>query len=106
MPELLGKHDVIEDCRRNFIKSWGNYHLSAELILKNGDRRIYRAKAIDKNSAIREIIEFVATIEEATGEQVVWRLRGQKTYQFSTNYVKTSLSQKAKRLINYLFDLD
>lgn len=109
LAEVLRKNDIIEDCRKSTkALSSGNYRVTAELFLKNGERRIFRAKAIDKNFAIREIVEFVAAIEEKTGENVFWRLRGDKTYHFSTNYTASpSFFQKAKKLlIGYFFDIE
>lgn len=109
LAEVLGRRDIIEDCRMTKkALSSTNYRVTAELILKNGERRIFRAKAIDKNYAIREILEFVAAIEENTGESIFWRLKGDKTYYFSTNYTASpSFFQKAKKLlIGYFFDIE
>ncbi|WP_374717763.1 DUF6018 family natural product bioysynthesis protein [Neobacillus sp.] len=106
--ELFGTKDIFEDCRRKADIFGSNSRISAELILKNGDRRIYRAKSIDKTFAIREILTFVAAVEEATGESVMWRLKGDNQYHYSINYVaKPSLLQRAKKnLLKYFFEIE
>jgi Family of unknown function (DUF6018) len=111
MSEVFGsKRDVITDCRQQMkgLSSNGKFRISAELVLKNGDRRFFNARAIDKTSAIREILTFVAAVEEATGEQIMWRLKGDKTYHFSTNYTtRPSILNRAKSaFLNYFFDLE
>lgn len=110
MAEVLGsKNDVIEDCRKQVqvLSSNEKYRLTAEILLKNGDRRIFRAKTIDKKSATREVLTFVAAVEEATGETVMWRFKGEKTYHMSTNYnAQPSIFQRTKSaFLNYFFDL-
>ncbi|MFT9496764.1 MULTISPECIES: DUF6018 family natural product bioysynthesis protein [Bacillota] len=109
MAELLGKRDVVEDCRQQ-IRTLNSHHyrVTAELVFKNGDRRIFRAKSVDQNSAIREVLTFVSAVEEATGESVMWRLRGENTYHLSTNYTaKPSLLQRTKKaFLSYFFDID
>lgn len=111
MPELLGKRDVIEDCRnqvRELVGNIGSVHVTAELQLPNGDRRIYRAKSVDKNSAIREILTFVAAVEKATGQSVLWRLKGEKTYHFGANYSskKSFIKRLSDTVANFFFDLN
>ncbi|MDE3840970.1 hypothetical protein C0966_17025 (plasmid) [Bacillus methanolicus] len=109
MPELLGKRDVIEDCRKHIkILNSDKYRVTAELVLTNGDRRIYRAKSINQDFAIREILTFVGAVEKATGGTVMWRLKGEKTYHLSTNYtLKPSILQRAKKaVLSYFFDIE
>lgn len=111
MPELLGsKKNIIEDLRNQIrvLSNEGNVRVTAELQLKNGDRRIYRAKSIDRNSAIREIIKFVAAIEKTTGESVLWRLKGEKTYHLGTNFTskKPSVKRTFDSFVNYFFGLE
>ncbi|RHW35944.1 hypothetical protein D1B31_17790 [Neobacillus notoginsengisoli] len=111
MSQLLGtKEDVIDNCRRQFqvLTSNQKYRVTAEILLKEGERRIYRAKSFDRNSATREVLTFVAAVENATGETVMWRFKGEKTYHMSTNYnAQPSIFKRAKSsLLNYFFDLE
>jgi hypothetical protein len=111
MSQLLGKEeDVFEYCRKHTkaLASNEKYRLSAEILMKNGTRRIYRAKAIDQKSATREILTFVVAIEEATGETVMWRKTGDKTYHMSKNNTsRPSLLQRSKSaFFSYFFDLE
>jgi hypothetical protein len=111
MSELLGKHDVVEDCRRQIqlvSKAELNARQTAEIIMKDGSRRIFRAKAIDQTSAIREILVFVGAIEEATGSSVMWRLKGDKTYHLGTSYhaKPSTLTRVKDTVLKYFFDLD
>lgn len=112
MSQLLGvQNDVVEDCRQQ-IRILNNFEsrtrVSAELILRDGSRRIYRAKAVDKQSAIKEILTFVKAVEDNTNDSVVWRLKGEKTYQMGANYdVQPSLLKKAKdSFMKYFFDVE
>jgi len=100
------KQLLVEECRQQvkLVSIPGKFRLTAELILKDGTRRIYRAKSIDKDAAVTEVLTFVQAIEHTTGELVVWKFRGDSTYHMSTNYhPKPSFF---KRLANYFFDLD
>ena len=62
MAEVLGsnQNDVFEDCRKRVqvLDSNEKYRLSAEIVLKDGNRRYYRARTVDKNTAAREILTF------------------------------------------------
>ena len=81
MSEVFGnKEDVFEDCKKQVqvLSSNEKYRLTAEIVLKNGDRRYYRAKTIDKASAVREILTFVTALEEGIGENVMWRFKGEE----------------------------
>ncbi|KZE67932.1 hypothetical protein AWM68_17310 [Fictibacillus phosphorivorans] len=110
MSELFGTKNVIEDCRQQtkMIGSNDRTRISAEILLKNGDRRIYRAKSLTQKNAKREVVSFVAAVERATGEKVIWRFKGEETYQFSTNFTsQPSLFQKAKKsLLDYFFPIE
>ncbi|MGN7300415.1 DUF6018 family natural product bioysynthesis protein [Ferdinandcohnia sp. SAFN-114] len=82
MAELFNKGDVIEDCRK-MVLSKGRHQrarVSAEIILKDGTRRFYRCLSIESDEAYNEVLTFVKAIEDATGESVVWRFKGDKTY--------------------------
>lgn len=110
--EVLGsnKKDVFEDCKQRVqvLDSNEKYRISAEIILKEGNRRYYRARTVDKNSAAREILTFVSALEEGLGYNVMWRFAGEDKYHFSTNYqAKPSLIQQAKSaFFRYFFDLE
>lgn len=112
MAEVLGSNqkDVFEDCRKRVqvLDSNEKYRLTAEIVLKDGNRRYYRAKTVDKNSAAREILTFVTALEEGLGEKVMWRFKGEDKYHFSTNYeAKPSFFQLAKSaFFRYFFDLE
>jgi Family of unknown function (DUF6018) len=110
MSQLLGnKEDVFEHCRKNFqvLSSKENYRVTAEILLKNGDRRVYRAKTIDQKAATREVLTFVQAVEKAIGETVMWRFKGENTYHMSTNYTaQPSIFNRAKSaFLHYFFDL-
>lgn len=111
LASLLGKSDVIEDCRQQILRgvsNIGDTRVTAEIQLKDGSRRIFRAKSIDRNSAIHEIVKFVAAVEEATGSNVIWRLKGEKTYNFSTNYSTppSKFKRFKKEFLDFFFGLD
>lgn len=111
MSQLLGKPgDVIEDCRKEIrlLPSNDRYRISAEILLRNGERRYFRAKSIDRKSATQEVLLFIAAVENATGETVMWRLKGEKTYHMSTNYeVSPSFIQRTKKaILGYFFDIE
>lgn len=111
MSQLLGKPgDVIEDCRKEIrlLPSNDRYRISAEILLRNGERRYFRAKSIDRKSATQEILLFIAAVENATGETIMWRLKGEKTYHMSTNYeVSPSFIQRTKKaILGYFFDIE
>ena len=110
--KLTINHEVFEDCRRN-METVNVYErttrMSAEIIFKNGDRRIYHAKSDSKKYAIKEVTIFVESIEDAIGEKVMWRLKGDKQYNFSTNYhinENESLPVRMKKaILGYFFDI-
>jgi Family of unknown function (DUF6018) len=117
MSELFGTKDLIEDCRQQtkMIGANERNRMSAEILLKNGDRRIYRAKSLTQKNIRREVLTFVAAVEEATGETVVWRFKGEKTYHFSINYTsgpstlqktKTVLTSAKKAIVDYFFPIE
>ncbi|MFD5853621.1 DUF6018 family natural product bioysynthesis protein [Cytobacillus pseudoceanisediminis] len=61
MSQLLGiPGDVIEDCRKEIrlLPLNDRYCISAEILLRNGERRYFRAKSIDKKSATQEVLLF------------------------------------------------
>lgn len=87
LAELFNKGDVIEDCRK-VVQTKGKYlraRVSAEIILKDGTRRFYRCCSIERSEAFKEVLMFVKTIEDTTGESVVWRFKGDKTYHMGYN---------------------
>ncbi|MCM3216794.1 DUF6018 family natural product bioysynthesis protein [Niallia taxi] len=108
--KLTINYEVFEDCSKQ-METVNVYErttrMSAEIIFKNGDRRIYHAKTDLKKYAIKEIIIFVKSIEEASGEKVMWRLKGTKHYNMSTNFQqKTSMSSRIKEaFISIFFDI-
>ena len=82
MAELFSKGDVIEDCRK-MVQTKGRHlraRVSAEIILKDGTRRFYRCRSIKRDEAFNEVLTFLKAVEDATGESVVWRFKGDKTY--------------------------
>ncbi|MEI2356679.1 DUF6018 family natural product bioysynthesis protein [Mesobacillus zeae] len=106
LPQLLrSKSDVFENCRKQ-VHVGGSYRMTAEIILKSGERRFFRTKSIDKNSAVREVLTFIAAIEDAKGESVMWRFKGEDTYHMSTNYTTTpSFLNRAKdAFLSYFFE--
>lgn len=111
MSEVLGSNqkNVIEDCRKQVqvLSNNEKYRLTAEVLMKDGERRIFRARAVDKKSATREVLTFVAAVEEATAETVMWRFKGENTYHMSTNYnAQPSIFDRAKSaFLSYFFDL-
>lgn len=110
LAEVIGsKSDVFEDCRKRVqvLSNTEKYRLTAEILMKDGSRRIFRAKAVDKNSATREVLTFVAAVEEATAETVMWRFKGENTYHMSTNYnARPSIFERAKAaFLTYFIDL-
>lgn len=112
MAEVLGsnQNDIFEDCRKKVqvLDSNEKYRLSAEIVLKDGNRRYYRARTVDKNSAAREILTFVSALEQGLGYNVMWRFAGEDKYHFSTNYqAKPSIFQQAKSaFFRYFFELE
>ncbi|MGS2778407.1 DUF6018 family natural product bioysynthesis protein [Robertmurraya sp. GLU-23] len=111
MSQLLGiQGDVVEDCRKKTkaLASNAKYRMSIEVLLKDGTRRFYIAKELDQKKALREVLTFVAAIESATGEKVMWRRTGEKTYHMSTNYTsRPSLVERAKSaFLSYFFDIE
>lgn len=78
--KLSINHEVFEDCRKH-METVNVYErttrMSAEIIFKNGDRRIYHAKSDSKKYAVKEVINFVQSIEEAIGDTVMWRFKGE-----------------------------
>lgn len=111
MSQLLGsKEDVVEDCRKQvkMLALNEKYRMAAEIIMKDGTRRIYRTKAIDRKSAIRETLTFVEALEQKTGDKVMWKFKGESLYQFSNNYTaQPSLISRAKKaFLGYFFDLE
>lgn len=111
MSQLLGKEeDVFQNCRKDLrlINVERISRITAEIILKNGDRRYFRAKSVDKNTGVKEILLFIDALEASTGDTVMWRLKGEKTYHMSTNYnTQPSLFHRTKNaLLNYFFDLE
>ncbi|MDC3424367.1 DUF6018 family natural product bioysynthesis protein [Aquibacillus sp. 3ASR75-11] len=115
MAELFGKTDVIEDCRKavhngEFTSSLRS-RITAELILKDGTRRIFRCRSNDRQKALHEVLTFVEAVEGATGERVIWRFKGEKTYRFGSEMpVEFSKSWNFKigfrKLLAEFFDLD
>lgn len=110
MQDLFSKRDVVEDCRHQIkvVKNHHKFRITAELVLKDGERRIFRAKSVDKNAAIREVLTFVSAVERATGDKVMWRLKGDKTYYLSTNYTaKDSFFERSKKaFLSYFFEIN
>jgi hypothetical protein len=110
MSELFETKDVFEDCRKKVqtLSSTEKYRISAELVLKNGNRRYFRAKSIDRKTAIREVLTFIGAIEELSGEKAIWRLRGENKYNLGTNYSgHLSFLQRTKNtLLGYFFDIE
>lgn len=100
-------HLMIDEIRREVkrLSIPGRYRLTAEILLNDGSRWIYRAKAIDQDHALNEVLTFVEAIERNTGESVVWRLRGENTYRMGVNvaFKKPSLID---RIIEYFFGPD
>lgn len=96
---------LIEGIRREVKKLSvpGRYRLTAEILLKDGSRWIYRAKAIDKDSALAEILTFVNSVEENIGERVMWRLRGESTYHMGVNFTLKKKKSIIDKLISFFF---
>lgn len=111
MSQILGmQEDVVEDCRKKTkgLASNAKYRMSFEVLLKDGTRRFYIAKELDQKKALREVLTFVAAVESATGETVMWRRTGERTYHMSTNYTSgPSLLERAKTaFLGYFFELE
>lgn len=112
LAEVLGskKEDIFEDCRKQVQVLGKNdkFRIVAEINMKSGERRYYRAKSVDHTSAVRETLTFIAALEEGTGENVLWRFKGEKNFTFSTNYNgKPSVLQQAKSaFFRYFFELE
>ncbi|QAS54834.1 DUF6018 family natural product bioysynthesis protein [Halobacillus litoralis] len=112
--EFFGIEDRVEDCRKEVQAKEVALERSpykAEIIRKDGERRIYPCRSSQKKVAIKEILLFVKSIEEATGEKVAWRFKGEKVFHFSQqtfNEVssKTSIKGKMKKFLNAFFDLE
>lgn len=110
MQDLFGR-DPIEDCRKQvrlLTKEDFLTRATAEINLKDGTKRIYRARAVNKKAAIKEILAFIKAVELATGHSVMWRLKGEKTFNIGATYnFKPSIFQQAKdALLGFFIELD
>ncbi|OUM90438.1 MAG: hypothetical protein BAA00_18320 [Parageobacillus thermoglucosidasius] len=103
MAVMFGPKDPIIECREEAKRTNvpGRYRITAEILLKNGSRRIYRAKAIDRKSAVQEVLTFVDAVQRHTGETVMWRFRGENTYHMGTNFSKKTIFN---RIFEFFFD--
>jgi hypothetical protein len=102
LAELFQTKDVMEECRKNKAVNVSSIRLTAEFILKNGERRFFRCRSYDQKSAIQEILLVVKSLEEITGESVLWRMKGENTYRMGCQMpLEFSTKQKLK---NFLFD--
>lgn len=106
----LFKKDIVEDCRKEFSvsKSWSNSRIAAELILKDGTRRIYRCKSVEQQLAVREVIAFVKGLEENTGDTVIWRFKGSNQYHMGSDLpIQYSKAKQLKnKLVDFFFGLE
>lgn len=82
LSELFNKSDVIEDCRqsRGNLSLVNPYRLTVEINFKQGEKRFYRCKQVDRNYALSEVLTLIKSIEKQTTEKVIWRFKGEETY--------------------------
>ncbi|PGT83255.1 DUF6018 family natural product bioysynthesis protein [Bacillus sp. AFS040349] len=110
LAELFNKSDVIEDCRKsvqNKVAFYERSRISAEIILKDGTRRYFRCRSNNQHIALGEVLAFVKSVETATGEQVVWRFKGENMYRMgSEKPVELSKKHKVVHFIKELFYLN
>ncbi|KAA6446930.1 hypothetical protein DX928_23275 [Bacillus swezeyi] len=62
-----------------------------EIVLKNGDRRYFNTRSNDREAIFNEIKPVIKCIQESTGDSVLWRISGEKTYHFGTEKVQKNL---------------
>ncbi|MFC0273572.1 DUF6018 family natural product bioysynthesis protein [Metabacillus herbersteinensis] len=110
LAEFFNKRDVIENCRKAVQGKTIFYHqprIAAEVILKNGTRRIFRCRSNNHSTAIGEVLAFVKAVEVATEESVVWRFKGEKVFHMgSEKPFELSKKNKVLHFIKELFDLN
>lgn len=111
LAEVFGTRDVVEDCKQSVqskpLFSSFAPRLFGEVILRDGTRRMYRTRATKKKAAEQEILVFVASLEQAIGDTVMWRIKGEKEYRLSTQQtVSKSRGTNLKQAILSFFDLE
>ncbi|MFT0803615.1 DUF6018 family natural product bioysynthesis protein [Bacillus swezeyi] len=81
LAELLGKEYVSprRDTRRG---------KRVEIVSKNGDRRYFNTRS---EAIFNEIKPVIKCIQDSTGDSVLWRISGEKTYYFGTEKVQKNL---------------
>ncbi|MEK4444183.1 MULTISPECIES: DUF6018 family natural product bioysynthesis protein [Niallia] len=81
---------------------------SIEIILPDGERRIFKAKSVSKEHAFNEFLVFIECLEQGINSKVMWRYKGDKVYHFSTTiYEKPStITRLKKAIMGYFFDIE
>ncbi|UAL49873.1 hypothetical protein K7887_22410 (plasmid) [Sutcliffiella horikoshii] len=80
--------------------------IKAEIIFKDGERRIFPCRAENREKAVVEVLHFVDCMERQTGQTIVWSFLGEKEYYIGS---KSPVKQKQSirtRLFDYFFGLD
>ncbi|WP_066412800.1 DUF6018 family natural product bioysynthesis protein [Sutcliffiella cohnii] len=84
-----------------------NRRFNAEIILPNGERRYFRSKSCSKKEAEKQILAYVASIENYLNRPVFWRYAGDKVYRMGQHDApKGTLRKKIKRAFVRLFELE
>ncbi|WP_209124503.1 DUF6018 family natural product bioysynthesis protein [Alkalihalobacillus sp. BA299] len=84
-----------------------NRRYGAEIILPDGERRYFRSRSCSKKEAEKEILVYVASIENYLNRPVFWRFAGDKVYRMGNlDAPKGKLRQKIKKAVLEFFDLD
>lgn len=80
--------------------------IKAEVIFKDGERRIFPCRAETREKAVAEVLHFVDCMERQTGQSIVWSLLGEKEYYIGSSHPVKKKQSIGSKLFDYFFGLE